>query len=392
MPSPSIDSSSYGAPAGNGGASGGMANSIWSGYGAISNYGACDGSCGQNAGQCGAADTCAAAMNCGPNAYWQIHAGALLFFRDDANRHTFSFDSAIETNQYNNSRDANFDFLPGVEVGLLRWNCCTQTGWEGLYWGLFPSNQSVTTFNTDVTGNLDPILDFSQLDYNGASANNFANAAAAHRLTRYSQINNAELNRLWGIPLGASNGSLWSIRTLAGFRYFNFNEGFEFAADTVDANFTGDVNEIYYRVNAHNNLYGGQFGVLTERRSLGGFSLTFGAKAGVACNDASATSWIGGAAGTATINNGPLNGQQWLVNAKTQTASFIGELQLGGAYQLPSNWRILANYRVVGVTGLALPTNQIYAADIRGINDVQFLSTNGNLFLHGVFVGAEKAF
>jgi hypothetical protein len=239
-------------------------------------------------------------------------------------------------------------------------------------------------------GNLDPILDFSQLDYNGASANNFANAAVAHRLIRYSQLNNAELNRLWGVPMYGN--SPWAMRTLAGFRYLNFNEGFEFAADTVDANFTGDPNEIYYRVNAHNNLYGGQLGMMAERRTSSPFSFTMAAKAGVYCNDASATSWIGGSAGTATINNGPFNGQQWLVNSSKQAVSFIGELQLGGAYQLPSQWRLLANYRVVGVTGLALPTNQIYAADIRGINDVAFLNTNGNLFLHGVFVGAERAF
>jgi hypothetical protein len=391
MPSPTGDQSPYGANCNCNG--GGAMYNQWSAYGSM--YGS-DGSCGN--GQCGsgqcAANTCAAAMNCGPQSYWQARAGALLFFRDDANRHTFSFDSAIETNQYTNSRDANFNFLPGVEVALLRWDCCSQTGWEGIYWGLFPSNQSTSTFNSQMSagGNLDPILDFSQIDYNGASGNNFANAAIVHRLTRYSQVNNAELNRLWGVPVGAANGSPWSVRTLAGFRYFNFNEGFEFAADTADAVLDGNANEIYYRVNAHNNLYGGQFGMMTERRTSSPLSLTFGAKAGVYCNDASATSWIGGSAGTATINNGPFNGRQWLVSADKQSASFLGEVQLGGAYQLPSQWRLLANYRVVGVTGLALPTNQIYSADIRGINDVGFLNANGNLFLHGVFVGAERAF
>jgi hypothetical protein len=391
MPMPATEQSPYGAANQPNAAAG----SPWSAYNGMNT--SCDGGCGCGqwgggcgAGQTGFSDTCAAAMQCGPQAYWQAHAGALLFFRDDANRHTFSFDSAIETNQYTNSRDAKFNFLPGVEVGLLRWNCCCQTGWEGIYWGLFPSSQTTTTYGTQVTGNLNPILDFTQLDYNGGTASGSANNAVVHRLTRYSQINNAELNRLWGVPMNSN--SPWAMRTLAGFRYLNFNEGFEFAADPTDAVFTGAPEEIYYRVNAHNNLYGGQIGMMAERRTSSPFSFTMTAKAGVYCNDASATSWIGGSAGTATINNGTFNGQQWLVNSSKQAASFIGELQIGGAYQLPSQWRLLANYRVVGVTGLALPTNQIYAADIRGINDVAFLNTNGNLFLHGVFVGAERAF
>jgi hypothetical protein len=46
---------------------------------------------------------------------------------------------------------------------------------------------------------------------------------------------------------------------------------------------------------------------------------------------------------------------------------------------------------VLGVSGVALPTNQIYH-DLRGTNDVQLLNTNGSLLLHGVFVGAERVF
>jgi hypothetical protein len=37
---------------------------------------------------------------------------------------------------------------------------------------------------------------------------------------------------------------------------------------------------------------------------------------------------------------------------------------------------------------MALPTNQIYP-DLRGLQDVQFLSNNGDVVLHGGFMGVE---
>lgn len=100
---------------------------------------------------------------------------------------------------------------------------------------------------------------------------------------------------------------------------------------------------------------------------------------------------IGGAAGLATVNNGPNDGRAWLVSANKVDVAFLGEVRAGLACQIGRTWRAVGEYRVVGVSGVALPTNQIFP-DLRGLSDVELLATNGNLLLHGAFVGLERTY
>jgi hypothetical protein len=321
---------------------------------------------------------------------WGGGAGPLFLFRDDSNHEFFSYDSAIETNQYLDSRDAYDDFLPGVEAHVARFDMCTCTGWEAAYWGVFPSDVTTYVYDTDVTGDLNAILNYDQLDYNGNPASAYANDALVHRLRGSTEIHNAELNRLWGVSSGGCC-SQWSVHVLAGFRYFSFDENLEFAADTVDTMFTGAVDELYYTIDCDNNLYGGQLGAYIERRLAARWSARFACKAGVFANDASAISHIGGAAGTAIVNNGPNDGREWFVAANKTDAAFLGEVHAGLGFQATQHLRLLADYRVLGVSGVALPTNQVFH-DLRGLQDVELLATNGSLLLHGVFVGGQLVY
>jgi hypothetical protein len=120
-------------------------------------------------------------------------------------------------------------------------------------------------------------------------------------------------------------------------------------------------------------------------------SFTFGAKAGVFANDADARSTIGGAAGVATINNGPNDGVAWDISAHKDAVAMIAEVQAGIACAVSPTWRLRGDYRVIGISGVALPTNQIYQ-DLRGVQDVRLISANGDLILHGVFVGVERTY
>jgi hypothetical protein len=327
---------------------------------------------------------------CRPPIVWGAGAGPVFLYRDDSNHEFFSYDSAIETNQYLNARNAYDDLLPGIEAHIVRFNMCTMTGIEGVYWGLFPSDATTEVDSMAVTGDLNAILNFDQLDYNGSPASAYVNDALVHRLRGTTEIHNVEVNRLWGLP-SACGCSPWTMQFLAGFRYFNFNEGLQFAADTEDTMFTGDPDELYYTIDCSNNLYGGQLGGYAERCLARRWTARFGAKAGVFANDASAVSHIGGAAGTATINNGPNLGREWYVASNKVDAAFIGELHAGLGFQATHCWRVLADYRVVAASGVALPTNQIFH-DLRGLQDVELLATNGTLLLHGVFVGAQLAY
>jgi hypothetical protein len=343
----------------------------------------CDQTMGGYSTLAGCADQC-----CCDTVRWGGRAGALLMGRDEANHYNFSFDSAIESNQLLDARDAYEDFLPGVEARIGRFNCCTGRGFEAVYWGLYPAESTAFAFDNHVTGDLNPILNFDQLDYNGGNASAFVNDAMVHRIRGNTEIHNAELNYLLGGPM---HGSQWTMRGLIGFRYFNFSEDLEFASDVDDIVFDGSDDELYYNIDVDNNLYGGQLGAYAERTIGTSWAATFAVTAGVYANDASATSRIGGGAGLATINNGPNLGREWLVSADKTDIAFLGEVRAGLARQLTTNWRLAADYRVVAASGVALPTNQIFP-DLRGLQDVEKLATNGTLILHGLFVGAERRY
>lgn len=343
-----------------------------------------------------------ASCQCTPSARWSGYAGSLFLFRDDENNHNFSFDSANEAFQLLDSQNSNFDFAPGVEAHLMRTDVCGNYGTEAVYWGVYPNEETAFAFPSQVTGNLNGILNFDQLDYNGNSANNNVNNAMVHRLRRNNEIHNAELNRVWFVSNGGGNSccstgcnapqSLWSFQALVGLRYFRFEDDLEFGSDPVDTVFTGAVDELFYSIETENNLYGFQLGGSGERQlGYSGWSFTFGTKAGVFVNDADARSTIGGAAGLATINNGPNNGIPWDISSSDEDVATIAELQAGIAWRMSQTWRLRSDYRALGVTGVALPTNQIFP-DLRGIQDVRLLSRNGSLFLHGVFIGVERTY
>lgn len=342
-------------------------------------------------------DTCTEGSICGPGmcckpVVWGGRVGALFLDRDDENHRFYSFDGADESIQVLDSQDANFDVGYGVEAWLSRFDYCRQCGFEIGYWGIYPNEQIATVGAADVVGTLDGIFNFDQLDYNGATADNFVNGALVHRLRRQSEIHNAEFNWLWGLPLQGGQASPWTFRALAGFRFFRLEDNLEFGSDTVDTFFTGAADELYYTIDTENNLYGLQFGGIGERR-LGGsrWSASWGAKAGVFGNQAEAHSVIGGAAGIATVNNGPNSGRDWDIRSSKDDLAFLGEVQAGLGYQIGWHWRLIGQYRVVGISGIALPTNQIYQ-DLRGLQDVELAATNGSLILHGAFLGAERAY
>jgi len=152
------------------------------------------------------------------------------------------------------------------------------------------------------------------------------------------------------------------------------------------------VEELHYTIDTDNDLIGFQLGGSAERRFYcSRWSLSCGAKAGIFVNDADAHSHIGGAAAAATINNGPNNGVAWDVVSRKEDLAMLAELRAGIGYGAGQGWRLRGDYRVIAVSGVALPTNQIYQ-DLRGVQDVALLGTNSDLILHGAFFGAERVY
>lgn len=340
-------------------------------------------SCGCDSGGC--CDTCC--QPCCPR--WGIYVGGVWLTREDENHRNFSYDSTNEAFQLLDSQESNFDDGFGPEVRLSWFNPCCCAGWEAAYWGVYPEDSFAYAYPSQVGGVLNGIFNFDQLDYNGASADNNVNIAQVHRLRRENEIHNVEFNRLWQLSRGRAC-SPWSFQALAGFRYIRFVDNLQFASDPSDAVIDGDADELNYAIDVDNDLYGFQLGGRAERQCFrhSRWSLTCGAKVGAFVNDAEAHSLIGGTAGTATVNNGPNNGLAFDITSDKNDLAMMAELQAGIAYRIACRWKLRAEYRMIGITGVALPTNQIYQ-DLRGLQDVQFLSSNGDLILHGGFLGVE---
>jgi hypothetical protein len=281
------------------------------------------------------------------------------------------------------------DWGGGFDVRVGHYFNCGCNAWEAVYWGLFPSQQSITTTTDNIT-QLDAILNFSQLDYNGGPANLFTDDAEIHVLRRDYEIHNIELNllQLFGGNPCLSCGPGLYYNLLAGVRYFKYHERLQFAADTVDRQLTGDPNEIYYDIDLDNHLIGFQVGAEGQYNFTPGLAFDFSGKVGLFANYIDHLSQIGGAAGIAVINNGPNLGTPFYVNNSKTDVSFLAEVNLGLKYRFSRCWTVAGGYRAVAVTGLAFPTDQIYP-DLRGIQDVQLIASNGSMLLHGAYLGAE---
>jgi hypothetical protein len=223
---------------------------------------------------------------CPPPVSWGGYVGALMLNREDENHRFFSYDGDDEAYQLLDSQASNFEWSGGIEAHVRRMDACSGCGCEVVYWGLFPDESYAYAFPSQVAGDLNGIFNFDQLDYNGVTADNYVNDAAAHRLRRNTELHNIELNHLWNFS-NRGNGNCccvdpcspcgnrgygakpqWSFQALAGFRYLRFNDSLEFASDPSDTMFSGEVDELYYNIDVNNDLVGVQFGGMGER-SLG---------------------------------------------------------------------------------------------------------------------------
>ncbi|MBX3432589.1 MAG: BBP7 family outer membrane beta-barrel protein [Pirellulales bacterium] len=373
-----------------------------SGMGAPSNYG-CDPSLGYGQPSCdgygamGTCPSCPAPAICMPRtSIWNVSAGALFLTREAQDSYAFSYDSANEDVQLVDAADADMDFSPGVEATVGWYDLCRQTGWQLNYWQLFPEAQSTQYLGSALgAGSLDGIRNYDQLNYSGGGAgdgplaSDNVNDAEIHRLARDWEIYNVEANRVWFFQQPCCGP--WQFTSLVGFRFFKFRESLLFVSDPNDTMITGDPDEYRIDVRTDNQLYGFQLGGIAERCCTPRLSLRLISKAGLFGNHATLDYFEGGSAGAAVINNGPNAGQMMRVNASDDDLAFLGELGVGFAYRVGCRWRVGADYRVIGVTGLALPTDQIYF-DTRGINDVRAIDNDGSLLLHGAFVHAEYCF
>lgn len=323
-------------------------------------------------------DSDAQCNSCNPN--WVLGVYGLAFRRDYEDDVGLS---AVPSNlsAYLNSTSAKMGTMGGFETVLSR-RGCDGRGFEIRYWGLYPEEQSayLNGAYTNLTG-------LSQVEFGGFPVSQIYNGGTSHWVYRDNEFHNLELNLLHCI--GSSNCGNRNWEWLAGFRYFSFDEEFNYATFTQNPNYPPSL---YYELCTHNDLYGFQVGTKTERCWCNGLGFQFATKFGVYGNHIEACQAIhddGGA--NAEISSGPYAGNDYYFESSKDDFSTIGELSLGLTYQLKCNWRAVGGYRALGITGVALAPDQI-PNNFTDSQDIARIKSNGSLILHGAYFGLEHCF
>jgi hypothetical protein len=372
--------------------------------GAWDGAGCTDGSCGTALAGCGR-----------PCPRWAVWSAGLVMGRANQCCRPLSLDSGTLQNVMGTS-NANQDWSGGFEVGAA-WimpNCCNALSVS--YWGLFPTNQSAYVNAANYGAGIRPALsNIDRLDYDDGTVNDdvfsrMITTTGAHRIAMGQTYNNVEMNFLgntqaWGLvpfgagcgggcngcnPCGACGPSCWQFGWLAGVRYFQFNEYMLFQSDENDTvlNQPGDLDELSYRIDTNNNLWGFQFGGQGAWYLCNCFSIYGSGRFGVYNNHITSTQYLSGQAGDAVINAGDFDGTPVRYTNSRNALAGLGQIDLGARYQLGCHWSLYGGYRVVAVSGVATAPSQI---PVNWSNPVNDICANDSVILHGAYMGAQFA-
>lgn len=343
-------------------------------------------------GSCGGDNVCGDSCFGGCGSYWFGGVYGLLMTRDRENNLGLGY--VTVGNQVLHSRDADIRWAGGYEarLGHMCGDCSGSSGWEVVFWNL-PQTSGYAQATQDEFGlPIQSDLSMNNLNFGPNNATDWFDNADIASVSIQDTYYNLELNFLtvqgYGYNFG---GSRLSFGASAGARWFRFDENFLYGVD-VDANSDDPTESAYYNINMTNDLVGAQIGFLANYAATQRFSLFSEVKMGVFANYMQQSQLIAQGDGTvATINNGPNNGTAWDFKSNKTDVSFLGELRLGGRFQISQNWSATAAYRAIAVTGVAFTTEQV-PVNMGDIHGAENIDSNGSLILHGIQVGAEYRF
>ena len=75
-------------------------------------------------------------------------------------------------------------------------------------------------------------------------------------------------------------------------------------------------------------------------------------------------------------------------SAAKDDIAFLGELRVGGSYDITCNWRGVLAYRAVALSGVATSVDQI-PDQFSNIDDAEIINSDNSIVIHGVQTGVE---
>jgi len=324
---------------------------------------------------------------CGPcycGGRWWVGLGGLVMTRNHANPYWTSYQTNNNPNQLLNTKDASAGWQGGGEVAIGRWfgcndcPCSARTGFEFDYFtvGHMDGFAGLTRAGND----LSTPIDLGGVTIGGLPASDFFDNAHQHGIWRSDEFHNFEFNFLF--QQARYNGGV-NVTWLAGVRYFRFNETVIFgaAAGGTDFGDNGGVDSAFMRFRCENSLIGPQIGLKAEYMATNRLGIYAIPKFGIFGNSIDTNMQLYRGDGLSVYN----------IDGHKNDFSVLAQLDLGLNYMLTDRVRLYGGYRLVAISQLALSDNQFlpFLADVQGFSEVK---SNGDLFLHGVMMGAEFRF
>ena len=183
-----------------------------------------------------------------------------------------------------------------------------------------------------------------------------------------------------------------SFERLVGFRYLQFDESLEFAGvSSTNATIRSALNS-----SVQNSLFGFQVGRRAEWQVGNRAAFTLGGKLGLFNNRAqtnivSANQQADLTFSRPVISSGTNTNAEFEFGDRKDDLSLLGEFELGMVYQIRQRMRLRFGYRVLGVSDIADPEQNI-PANFTNTTELQSANTDGDLVLRGGYIGAEISF
>ncbi len=329
-----------------------------------------------------AADCCTDLSCCDSAPVWFASVSGLVMGRDRPNKLWTTYETGNNPNQLMYTPNANW--TGGGEVRLGRCFGCYH-GIEAVYWGLGTMSGESAYAGTQVpSGSVSTPLNVSDpaVLLGGNTLNQFFDNAEEHRIRRWDQWQNVELNFLNG-PLMTGPYGRFQFTYLMGVRFLRFQDGLIFGSvqDGFQFGANGGANEAYIQSSVTNNLVGFQLGGRADYFITPRFSVFAAPKVGIYGNDMNVQGRIYTGDGLVGMD----------VTGSKVGFSMMGQLDVGMNYQFSPRWSVFGGYRAIAISRVALADNQIpfYVGAADEWTDV---NANGDVILHGGFAGLQYRF
>ena len=372
--------------------------------------------------------TCGPALACAPRRLplspWFAGGNVLLWSFADNDYRRFLIMDGMPRSTVHSTDHVSPDFTAGYDLFVGRYFDCGRYGLSVNYMSFDPGREE----NVDTMPSYAamPHWDQISLDHDGVggaqTVYDIYDNADAHRVRRDVSIQGLELTlSCFGISgarrlppacgTGLGKGPLVGLKrrlglgtgygctsaggplerpcfgaaqvvTSHGFRWFQFEDEFEFASSDAADGYTG-ATDVFYDSNVSNDLYGYQFGSRLTYCLGRRLVANFGGKAGIYGNDVFVQQQLG-----TTTANAYVTTTNEMINTRDRDVVLagLGELDLGLGYRLCDGWTLNGGYRMLYASGVATSIGSI-PNDYYSVGPSARAAASDSLLLHGAYFG-----